>query len=263
MSKDITIQKLKRLDGPVWMYFMNSSAANKYATLLNTFIDYQDQQIKDLQYKLNTYEIEESVTIKQVDPKPKGYCIKRTPENAKALNNWANEQHGGTICKYEGSGETFEYYIYSIPVVDKMYYVKFYVNKEKIYGFTELFTAEEFFAKVGYTPEPKLIANQPIGVYEGVEIFKDTKAWFVYLKELKIVKFDHMKHSLAAALYKYSKMYLTPKGANARLRSEIAKKAMDYPITITSNEYNNGDVTLHGRAMKAIEKEYNITYLPE
>jgi hypothetical protein len=56
------------MERPEVVFFMSSASANTYTQKLNKFIDYQEQQIKDLQTKLNTYEIEKGVTMKHVQP---------------------------------------------------------------------------------------------------------------------------------------------------------------------------------------------------
>lgn len=53
---------------PEAVFFMASASANTHTKKLNDFIDYQEQQIKELQSKLNTYEIEQGITMKHVQP---------------------------------------------------------------------------------------------------------------------------------------------------------------------------------------------------
>ena len=181
MSKDTTVQiKVKEaIDNQMayiipdypWILIPKSTC-----TVIKTveYVQELEQQIKDLQAQLNTYEIEESVTMKHVQPEPH---------------------------------------------------------------------------------------RKLLGTYEGVDIFDNTDAWFVDLKELNIVKFNHMKHYLSIAglegdLCDYSKMYLIPKEANARQKEEVIKKAKE--ITFTLAELEKYDF-----AIEAFEKDHNITYLPE
>lgn len=191
-----------------------------------------------------------------VEIEHKGYCIKRTlssRENAD-LNIWANKKNGNTIPYYKGSGGYLHYSSGSA-----------FILPIKLNGFAELNTVKDFFEKTGYIPEPQ---RKSLGMYDGVEIYEETDAWFVDLKELKIVKFDYMKHSLAVAgsegdKYDYSKMYLTPKEANARLKGIVTDKAIDYPFTITTRKYNTEHKIFIDYAIEAFEKDHNITYLPE
>lgn len=82
-------------------------------------------------------------------PEPKGYCIKRTPENAEVLNKWANSVAG------EGSFWANDMYIVAI-IKENVVYADW---SRKIDDFTEVFTVKEFFENVGYKPEPALIAK--------------------------------------------------------------------------------------------------------
>jgi len=72
---------------------------------------------------------------------PKDYCIKRTPENAEVLNRWANSLKNSVKDQFWG---TFDFMCFDLERAHA---------KTNIEGFTELHTVEEFFAKVGYTPE--------------------------------------------------------------------------------------------------------------
>jgi len=164
-------QEMKRPDG---MYFMNSNAANKYATLLNTFIDYQEQQIKDLQSKLNSYEIEESVTMKHVQPEPQ---------------------------------------------------------------------------------------RKSLGMYEGVEIFESDTVYYLDLMDFVIHKTTAIKVKLNFESKYISKVYLTPKEANARQKEEVEKMAMDYK-KISFNDVCRLNGNVWDYAIEAFEKDHNISYLP-
>lgn len=71
-------------------------------------------------------------------PEHKGWCIKRTPENAEVLNKWANQTNDGSFYNSARG------YICSSTVdLDK-------APNHKPDGFIELPTVEEFFSKVGY-----------------------------------------------------------------------------------------------------------------
>lgn len=105
-------------------------------------------------YSLKTNNKHNSCSIKHLRPalpheipapEPLGYCIKRTPENAAVLNKWMRTKDNSSP-----TGKT-ECYVYS-EIVDKAPF-PYVLFEEKAEGFTELFTTEEFFAKVGYTPE--------------------------------------------------------------------------------------------------------------
>ena len=137
-----------------------------------------NQQIKDLQAKLNTYEIEESMTMKYVQPEPQ---------------------------------------------------------------------------------------RKSLGMYEGVEIYEETDAWFVDIKNLIITVaagFDIDSWGEALEINE-SKVYLTPKEVNARLKEEVTKKAKDYPVSITVKQWFSNSKHLIHYAIEAFEKDHNITYLPE
>jgi len=75
----------------------------------------------------------------------KGFCIKRTPENAEVLNKWGNE-NGDQQELQDDNG-----YIHSNK--DASEFIKTHYKSSPHQGFTELFTIEEFFAKVNYTPD--------------------------------------------------------------------------------------------------------------
>ena len=60
-----------------------------------------------------------------------------------------------------------------------------------------------------------------------------------------------------------SKLYLTPKEANARLKEIVREKAWDYPVTITKREYDKGCNGFIDFAIEVFEKDHNVIYLPE
>jgi len=117
---------------------------------------------------------------------------------------------------------------------------------------------------------PAPIQRKSLGFYEGVEIFEDTKAWFVSIKELKIIE---AKYSLSDANnYSkdnecYSKLYLSPKEANQRLKEEVAKKAMEVKFSISDFEkWNSQEKGLCNEldyAISLVEKEFNVKYLQD
>jgi hypothetical protein len=89
--------------------------------------------------------------VDHVQPEPKGWCIKRTPENADEINEWVNNQEGVQTRSYMNID-----YIHSGKVNNEAIpYLEEFICE----GFTELHTVEEFFSKVGYNATPKLIAR--------------------------------------------------------------------------------------------------------
>ena len=104
-------------------------------------------------------------------------------------------------------------------------------------------------------PEPQ---RKSLGIYEGVEIYEETRSWFVDLETLEIRApegFD-LENWVEDNINNESKVYLTPKEANARLKEEVIKKAIDYPFTLAELEK-------YDFAIEAFEKDHNITYIPE
>ena len=114
-------------------------------------------------------------------------------------------------------------------------------------------------------PEPQ---RKSIGMYDGVEIYEDTKAWFVDLGSFRIIErflpiSTCISYSEDNGIY-YSRFYLTPKEANARLKEEILKKAKKKTFTFAELEgFDKYDHTPIGYAIQLIEKEFNVIYLPE
>lgn len=111
--------------------------------------------------------------VDSVQPEVKGWCIKRTPENRDELNAWANN-----AFELENKCTTDGGWILSKPTEGCMFCHEVSINRKN--GFTEVFTVEEFFEKVGYTASPKLIAKagewvKPIDLanYKGDSIIKD------------------------------------------------------------------------------------------
>ena len=139
-----------------------------------------EQQIKDLQAKLNTYEIEESVTMKHVQPEPQ---------------------------------------------------------------------------------------RKSLGIYQGVEIFENTKSWFVVKDKLIIIEHQLSKSSNIRGAFEecvyYTKCYLTPKEANARLKEIVREKAEDYPVSITVKQWFSNNKQLIHYAIEAFEKKFNVKYIED
>lgn len=260
MIKNIPLQQLER---PVTIVFTEITSFARVDTTiknLNTFIDYQEQRIKDLQAKLNTYEIEESVTMKHVQPEPKGYCIRRTPENKEVLNKWANKKESKQDRSLlRGLYQLNDGWVFSVCPTLSWSLIQHHYQFE---GFTELFTVEDFFEKVGYTSEPH---RKSLGMYQGVEIYEETCAWFIIKDNLSICKM-HGKNCVETEWHteteRYSKVYLTPKEANARLKEEVEKKAMDCR-KISFNDVCRLNGNVWDYAIELIEKEYGVTYLVE
>ena len=175
VKEDIDIQMAYIIPDYPWILIPKSTC-----TVIETVEHVQelDQQVKDLQAKLNTYEIEESVTMKHVQPEPQ---------------------------------------------------------------------------------------RKSLGIYDGVEIFEETRSWFVDLKtlEIKAPEGFELENWVEDNINNESKVYLTPKEANARLKEEVIKKANDYLISITINQWLGNRKHFVDYAIEAFEKDHNITYLPE
>ena len=278
-----------------------------------------ERQIKYLQAPLNTYEIEESVTMKHVQPEPKliskvvpkegeiwkyyndhfmigiikgescqvkgldgnkwnceypikyfisndnwTRCSEPEPKIIAKAGEWVKIVEWGTCYHHENQFSLNKPYRLSGDLYDGSEFYIFQDNKGDINGYSAA-TARTMKFEHCSAPEPQ---RKSLGMYDGVELFDNTDAWFVDLKELKIVRFDHMKHYLAVAgsesdLYDYSKMYLIPKEANARLKEIVREKANDYPVSITVKQWLSNRKHFIDYAIEAFEKDHNITYLPE
>lgn len=264
MSKDIIVQiKVKEaIDNQMayiipdypWILIPKSTC-----TVIETVERVQEleQQIKDLQAKLNTYEIEESITMKYVQPEP--FIIAKSGEWVKIV-----DMGSATLSKIKPEftiGKPYE--LNEDLFINGHFEVKKDDDEEQNGFSVEISRTMKFEKCSAHEPQRK-----SLGMHEGAEVFDNTDAWFVDLKELEIVKFDHIKHSIEVAglegdLYDYSKLYLTPKEANARLKEIVREKANDYPVLITVKQLfsNNKQFILY--AIEAFEKDHNITYLPE
>jgi len=120
---------------------------------------------------------------------------------------------------------------------------------------------------------PAPVQRKSIGVYNGTEIYEDTKAWFVGLHELKIYRADlSLKDACSGGgsskdSDSYSKVYLSPKEADERLKSEVKKVAQERNFTAqeVQNWQNDIDLseTFMDYAIELVEKEMGITYLEE
>ena len=84
---------------------------------------------------------------------PKGYYIERIEENSKVLNKWIC-----TLIKDEYKGcLSNKGFVYSANIDNSEIP---YTSDKRLEGYTELHTVEEFFTKVGYTPETILCDNK-------------------------------------------------------------------------------------------------------
>ena len=100
MSKDITVQIKVKEYGPE-LYKINETGSfirKELCTVIETVEHVQEleQQIKDLQSKLNTYEIEESVTMKHVQPEPTSFESSNV-EFERLAGKWVNKGFNHTI----------------------------------------------------------------------------------------------------------------------------------------------------------------------
>ena len=107
--------------------------------------------------------------------------------------------------------------------------------------------------------------RKQIGTYEGVEIYEDTKAWFVDIKHLRVVDIGGVKleHWYRESIF-CSKVYLTAKEANQRLKEEVVKVAMNR--TFTFEEYKwfvDNFANPLKYAIELVEKERGVVYLSE
>ena len=107
--------------------------------------------------------------------------------------------------------------------------------------------------------------RKQIGTYEGVEIYEDTKAWFVDIKHLRVVDIGGVKleHWYRESIF-CSKVYLTAKEANQRLKEEVTKAAKNR--TFTFEEYKwfvDNFANPLKYAIELVEKERGVVYLNE
>lgn len=114
---------------------------------------------------------------------------------------------------------------------------------------------------------PAPVQRKSLGFYEGVEIFPETKAWDVNLKTLSIHKatpltsFEYWEHDFDGL----SKVYLSPKEADQRLKEEVEKVAMEKGLTWQQllDWYNTSMLDVFAFAIELVEKEFGVTYLKE
>lgn len=121
-----------------------------YSKMVEDTVFVKDNNINYLLLGSRTLVIErgDCTVISDTQPEPKGYCIKRTPENAPKLNEW---------LKLIGSGyNQNDGYVFSKPPTLSGCLVQ---SHKQFEGFAELHSVLEFFEKVGYKPEPVLIAR--------------------------------------------------------------------------------------------------------
>lgn len=195
--------------------------------------------------------------VEEVKTERKLWCIKRIPENAFDLNEWANRLKKQNYHKDNCGYMLSEHFSYNDGHRSTEMSLDYLINN----GYVEVPTVEEFFEKVGYKPVPP---RKLLGTYEGKEVYEDTKAWFVNLDLLKIEMLKDIKSienfSIDGALGT-SKVYLTPEEANARLKEEIEKKAMDYKVSISQRELSQKNKSIWAIAVEQVEKEFGVTYL--
>ena len=201
-----------------------------------------ERQIKYLQAPLNTYEIEESVTMKHVQPEPK-LISKVVPKEGEIWKYYNDHFIIGIIkgesCQVKGlDGNKW----------NCEYPIKYFISNDNWTHCSE--------------PEPQ---RKSLGMYDGVEIYEDTKAWFVDLKTLEINAPEgfELENWVEDNINNESKVYLTPKEANARLKEIVREKAKDYPVSITVTQWFSNNKQFIHYAIEAFEKDHNITYLPE
>lgn len=216
------------------------------------------------------------------------WCIKQSLDQR--VCDWFNKEFGMMSSTTGGF-----IYMLSHPDVQDCHY-----SDEIPDGYTELFTVEEFFDKVGYNPAPeckgncgmnycddngcidrkrslvgdpiltaptpKLIAKQPIGEIDGVKVYKGDTAYHVSFNDLQIVTIILSVDTELGELRNYSRSYLTPEAVNARLFQEVEKKACD--ISFTWNEYdewynnsNQENCEILDFCISKVEKQYSVTYL--
>lgn len=141
--------KSKKKYADIWMgYTLPSNAnyfnSNKHWSKNKSTMEMHYKEITNDQFFDHVFN--KMFTSDMPAPEPKGYCIKRTPENAEVLNKWAKTV-GENLQENNG-------YIYSENIYDnKMGFGSNYWSEDLIEGFTELHTVEEFFEKVNYKPE--------------------------------------------------------------------------------------------------------------
>lgn len=199
-------------------------------------------------------------SVEETEGEVKGYCIKRTPENAEVLNKWMNIDRVDNFY----FNNTDVWVCSKIPKGMEDYLKPLIVNSVPN-EFCILKTVEEFFAKVGYTPEPCPAPRTPIGEVDGQEVYEGDTVYWIDTDKLKIYpvtitsKIDwENANSIEEG---YSKAYLTPEAVNARLKEIVIEKAKDYKFSISECIEATQNSTPLAYAIEKIEKEFNVRYL--
>jgi hypothetical protein len=261
MSKHITVQinpNIKRIN--IW-----------YSGLMNPRYKYKVKESKKQpdSYKLIGQPLwifkEDctviSETVDHVQPEPKGWCIKRTLDNAEVLNKWMN-----SIDENLAYCQDFGYVISDTS--DILSIVMLSIPE----GYTEVFTVEDFFSKVGYVAP---IQRNSLYKHEGKDIYEGDVLYMVNIVNLKIEQLKSAHNLNFSELFKegkddwqdYSRCYLSPKEANQRLKEEVEKVSKERKFTIEEiKPYFTGYYkvcSFETYAIELVEKEFNVKYLEE
>lgn len=192
---------------------------------------------------------------------PEKWCVYGSTES---VVKYANIN--GAMPPYHTSKSAGLYYHFPAYVID---YDKYTTSSYILEGYTEI--THDQFMKYAFEPcSPPAPVREPIGFYEGVEVFEDTKAWFVDFGKMAIIRDDLSLRGAANGGIaskendSFSKVYLTPEAVNARLKQIVKEKAKD--IQFSLNEYSewrhkNQSVSYIDFAIEKVEKEFNVTYL--
>jgi len=140
---------------------------------------------------------------------------------------------------------------------------------------------DKFYRMVGYYPsfvskeDCKIVSpvapvqRKSLGSYQGVEIFEGDTVYFIDLETLEIEseKIREIGNWLNKDDSDISKMYLSPKEANQRLKEEVKKVAKERKFTLKELEdYDNDWFMMKNplsHAIELVEKEFNVKYLEE
>jgi len=245
--KDITVQITVQEYGSYYQFNNCYLIPKELCTVIKTVEHVQEleQQIKDLQAKLNTYEIEDSVTMKHVQ-----HEVKKLQYNEKLLIELWYERNPCHDYSQEGKDMFWK----TAFMVFEDYMMLVLPNKIATNARNINFEVKEL------TPEPQ---RKSLGIYEGVEIFEGDITYYIMFKTLKILKVKSSSKTVFGETECGSKSYLTPKEANARLKEIVREKAEDYPVSITVKQWFSNNKQLIHYSIEAFEKDHNIIYLPE
>ena len=120
---------------------------------------------------------------------------------------------------------------------------------------------KEYYRKA--LPHEIPVERKLIGTYEGFLIYEDTKAWFVDILNLKIKHpdgFELETWPIEDDTNDESKVYITEKEANARLKEEVIKAANNRKYTLSEMKAIHYSELL---AIQLVEKERGVVYLNE